>query len=174
MHLGQCKYLISNFGYAGCQRILLRIPFLRTQSKSASTGREVKMASTKSSSKNNNSTRLPPKNQQKKKGGKAGKVNIKRIVMDEKEKAEQLKDTLESLTERLLTVLDSGGVPKEHTQDIQKQLLLVCDNDTSASLTEQVQRTLGVVSNATRVVEMSWSGKRMILPPLHQNLPLEV
>lgn len=151
----------------------------RTQSKSARRKSEVKMASTKSSSKNtknNNSTRLPPKNQQKKTGGKAGKVNIKRVLMDEKEKAEQLKDTLESLTERLLTVLDSGGVPKEHTKDIQKQLLLVYDNNdrTSASLTEQVQRTLGAVSNATRGVEMSWSGKRIMLPPLHQNLPLEV
>ena len=121
------------------------------------------MASTKSSSKstkNNNSTRLPPKTQQKKKVGKAGKVNLKRILMDEKLKTEQLKDTLESLTERLLTVLDSGGVPKEHTEDIQKQLLLVLQEETSASLTEQVQRTLGAVSNATRTVEMSWSGKR--------------
>ena len=96
--------------------------------------------------------------------------------MDEKLKTEQLKDTLESLTEQLLTVLDSGGVPKEHTQDIERQLLLVYDNDdASASLTEQVQRTLVVVSNAMRAVESSWSGKRIIpLPALHQNLPLEV
>eukprot|EP00986_Skeletonema_menzelii_P001818 scaffold495_cov152-Skeletonema_menzelii.AAC.8 len=106
------------------------------------------MTSTKSSStkntKNNNSTRLPPKTRQKKKTGKAAKVNLKRILMDEKGKAEQLKDALESLTERLQTVLDSGGVPKERTQDIRKQLLLVYDIcDASASLTEQIQNTIG-------------------------------
>ena len=128
---------------------------------------EVKMTSTKSSStkntKNNNSTRLPPKTHQKKKTGKAAKVNLKRILMDEKGKAEQLKDALESLTERLQTVLDSGGVPKERTQDIRKQLLLVYDNcDASASLTEQIQNTIGAVSNATKAVEMSWSGERKI------------
>ena len=81
--------------------------------------------------------------------------------MDEKEKAERLAKTLESLTERLLTVLDSGGVPKERTQDIQKQLLLVYSTyDASASLTEQVRSTIGAVSDATKAVEMSWSGKR--------------
>ena len=91
--------------------------------------------------------------------------------MDEKGKAEQLKDALESLTERLQTVLDSGGVPKERTQDIRKQLLLVYDIcDASASLTEQIQNTIGAVSNATKAVEMSWSGERKIalcLAPLN-------
>ena len=91
--------------------------------------------------------------------------------MDEKGKAEQLKDALESLTERLQTVLDSGGVPKERTQDIRKQLLLVYDNcDASASLTEQIQNTIGAVSKATKAVEMSWSGERKIalcLAPLN-------
>ena len=78
--------------------------------------------------------------------------------MAEKEKTEQLKNTLESLTEQLVTALDSGGVPKERIQDIQKQLLIVHTNDdASASLTEQLQSTITVISEATKTVETSWS-----------------
>lgn len=120
------------------------------------------MASSKSSKnkENNSSTRLPPKTQQKKKAGKPAKVNIKKILMAEKEKSEQLKNTLESLTDQLVTALDSGGVPKERIQDIQKQLLLVhTDDDASASgsLTEQLQTTIHVISEAAKTVETSWS-----------------
>ena len=118
------------------------------------------MTSTKSSknTKNNSSTRLPPKTQQKKKAGKPAKLNIKKILMAEKERKEQLKNTLESLTERLVTSLDSGGVPKERIRDIQKQLLLVHTNDdTSVSLTEQLQTTINVVGEASKTLETSWS-----------------
>ncbi len=118
------------------------------------------MASSKSSKnkENNSSTRLPPKTQQKKKAGKPAKVNIKKVLMAEKEKSEQLKNDLESLTEQLVTALDSGGVPKERIQDIQKQLLLVyTDDDASGSLTEQLQNTISVINEAAKTVETSWS-----------------
>ncbi len=118
------------------------------------------MASSKSSKNkdNNSSTRLPPKTQQKKKTGKPAKVNIKKVLMAEKEKSEQLKNDLESLTGQLVTALESGGVPKERTQDIQKQLLLVyTDDDANASLTEQLQKTISVISEAAKTVETSWS-----------------
>jgi len=118
-----------------------------------------KMPSSKASkNKNNSSTRLPPKTQQRKQAGKPAKVNVKKILMEETETKARLKDTLESLTERLIAVLDSGGVPKERTKEIQRQLVLVFDNsDTSASLTEQLQSTIVVLGDATKVVEKSWS-----------------
>ena len=74
--------------------------------------------------------------------------------MEEKDIAERLKETLESLTERLVELLDDGGVPKDLTSDIQRQLLLVhANNDTSASLTEQLQSAIDILSEATKVVE---------------------
>ncbi len=106
----------------------------------------------------NTSTLLPPKTPQRKKADKPAKVNIQKILMEEKDTAERLKENLESLTERLVGVLDSGGVPKELTGDIQRQLLLVHgNNDTSASLTEQLQSTIVTLSEATKVVEKTWS-----------------
>ena len=78
--------------------------------------------------------------------------------MEEKDIAERLKETLESLTERLVELLDDGGVPKDLTSDIQRQLLLVhANNDTSASLTEQLQSAIDILSEATKVVEKSWA-----------------
>jgi len=137
------------------------IPLSRNQSGK---GRQIlalsnKMPSSKASkNKNNSSTRLPPKTQQRKQAGKPAKVNVKKILMEETETKERLKDTLESLTERLIAVLDSGGVPKERTKEIQRQLVLVFDNsDTSTSLTEQLQSNIVVLSDATKVVEKSWS-----------------
>jgi hypothetical protein len=115
------------------------------------------------SSKQNNSTRLPPKSQQQKKtqaGGKPAKVNIKKILMDEREDHERLKDNLQSSTECLVNLLLSGQVPKAQTSDIQKQLLAVfgSDDDESAlSLVEKLERVIILLSDATKVIETSWS-----------------
>jgi hypothetical protein len=115
------------------------------------------------SSKQNSNTRLPPKTQQLKKtqaGGKPAKVNIKKILMDEREDHERLKDTLQSSTECLVKLLQSGGVPKAQTSDIQKQLLTVfgSDDDESAlSLVEKLERVIVSSTEATKVIETSWS-----------------
>lgn len=115
------------------------------------------------SSKQNSSTRLPPKTQQQKKtqaGGKPAKVNIKKILMDEREDHERLKDNLQSSTECLVKLLQSGGVPKAQTGDIQKQLLTVfgSDDDESAlSLVEKLERVIVSSTEATKVIETSWS-----------------
>ena len=115
------------------------------------------------SSKQNSSTRLPPKSQQQKKtqaGGKQAKVNIKKILMDERGDHERLKDNLQSWTECLVNLLLSGGVPKAQTSDIQKQLLAVfgSDDDESAlALVEKLERVIILLSDATKVIETSWS-----------------
>ena len=116
------------------------------------------------SSKQNNSTRLPSKSQQQKKtqaGGKPAKVNIKKILMDEREDHERLKDNLHSSTECLVKLLLSGQVPKAQTSDIQKQLLAVfgSDDDESSTLTlvEKLERVIISLSDATKVIETSWS-----------------
>jgi len=115
------------------------------------------------SSKQNSSTRLPPKTQQKKKtqaSEKQAKVNIKKILMDEREDQERLKDNLHSSTECLVMLLMSGGVPKAQTSDIQKQLLAVfgSDDDESApTLVEMLERVIISLSEATKVIETSWS-----------------
>ncbi len=115
------------------------------------------------SSKQNSSTRLPPKTQQQKKtqaGGKQAKVNIKKILMDEREDHVRLKDNLHSSTECLVNLLESGQVPKAQTSDIQKQFLAVfgSDDDESAlCLVEKLERVIISLSEATKVIETSWS-----------------
>ena len=107
-----------------------------------------------------NSTRLPPKTQQKKQaGGKPAKVNIKKILMEEKEAAEGLKENLASLTERLGTLLLSGGVSKALTSDIQEKLLLVHgnDDDTNANLTAKLDSVITSLSEASKAVETAFS-----------------
>ena len=108
---------------------------------------------------NNSSTRLPPKTKQRKQAGRPAKVNVKKLLMEENEAKEKLRETLESLCERLISILDSGEVPKEQTTEIQRQILLLHDNDneTGTSLMEQIQSFLVVLNDATTVIERSWS-----------------
>jgi len=118
------------------------------------------MTSNKRSDKSSTSTstRLPPKSQQRKQADKPAKVNIKKILMEEKDTAERLKENLESLTERLVQNLDIGGVPSELVGEIQRQVLLVHGiHNSNASLTEQLRSTIVILSEATKAVEKTWS-----------------
>lgn len=121
------------------------------------------MSSKSNSSKQNSSTRLPPKTQQQKKtqaGGKQAKVNVKKLLMEEKEDQEMLKDNLQSSTECLINLLESGQVPKTQTSDIQKQLLAVFgsdDDESTLTLVEKLDRIVILLSDATKVIETSWS-----------------
>lgn len=80
--------------------------------------------------------------------------------MDEREDHERLKDNLHSSTKCLINLLKSGQVPKTQTNDIQKQLQAVfgSDDDESAlSLVEKLERVIISLSDATKVIETSWS-----------------
>ena len=59
-----------------------------------------------------------------------------------------------------MKLLLSGGVPKAQTSDIQKQLLVVCgsdDDESALTLVEKLERVIISLSEATKVIETSWS-----------------
>jgi len=93
-----------------------------------------------------------------KRGGKPDKVNIKRILNEEKEALKGLKEKMELLSERLSLTLDSGGVPNVRASEVLKPLLLVHGNDdTSDNLREKLENSISSLIEATNAVEKVWS-----------------